>query len=701
VTTAFDPLSAGTATLSIVPPAGFDTPSNQREIPVTVTAPNLSGVAVVQRLGAHLQDSFTPGLSQIPPAPVDLTVTSGNTSVAVVSTSATTLGGATVVFPNLASTGGQTVFIQATGAPGSTTNLTVTAQGFNTATVPVTIDPSGFVEINQSATANTTTFSANTGLIVRSARLAAGTLNYAATQSLRPAGMGLSLPVAVPVTSSDTNVGVIAISPVAFNANVPTVNTAFDPANAGSTTISIVAPAGFSTPTNQREIAMTVTAPNFGGTTTARVGEDLQESASISLSVAPPGPVNITITSGNPAVAVVSTNGTVLGGTSVSINGVSATTGNTYFIQATGTAGQTTDLTITAPGYNTRTVPVTIDPSGFVEINQNATFSTTTFSTNTALIIRSARLTAGTLTYASQQAVRPGGLGLTLPVAVSVTSSNTSAGVITTSPISFGANVQQVSTAFDPLTAGTTTVSIVPPAGFDTPSDHRQMAVTVTAPNITVPASLRLGQNMEDNATLQLSVVPPNPVDITATIASTAVAVLSTSPTVLGGNSVTFPNVTNTSQALWVQAAGSAGQSTTITVTAPGYNSATITVTVDPSGFVNINQNATFSTTAGAANTTLTVRPARLDPVTLDYTSSGLLRPAGLGFTPPVQVNVTSSNASVGVITISPLSFNTNVATLVTAFDPIAQGSTTVTYQTPPGFSTPNNFRTNVITVNP
>jgi hypothetical protein len=701
VATAFDPLSAGTTTVSIVPPAGFDTPSTQREIPVTVTAPNLSGVATAQRIGANLQDSFTPGLSQIPPAPVDLTITSGNTSVAVVSSSATTLGGATVVFPNLATTGGHTVFIQATGAPGSTTNLTVTATGFNTATVPVTIDPSGFVEINQSATASTTTFSANTGLIIRSARLAAGTLAYASTQSLRPAGLGLTLPVAVPVTSSDTNVGVITTSPVAFNANVPSVNTAFDPLNAGNTTISVGPAAGFSTPTTQRDIAMTVTAPNFGGTLTARVGEDLQEAPTVNLSVAPPSPVNITVTSSNTAVAVVSASATVLGGASVSFNGVSGTASNTYFIQATGTAGQTTDVTITAPGYNTRTIPVTIDPSGFVEINQNATINTTTFSANTALLVRSARLTAGTLTYASQQAVRPAGLGLTLPIAVSVTSSNASTGVITISPLSFGANVQQVNTAFDPLTAGTTTVSIVPPAGFDTPSDHRQMTVTVTAPNITVPASLRLGQNMEDNATLQLSVVPPNPVDITATIASTAVAVISTSPTVLGGNSVTFPNVTNTSQALWVQAVGTAGQSTTITVTAPGYNSATITVSVDPSGFVNINQNATFSTTAGAANTTLTVRPARLDPVTLDYASSGLLRPAGLGFTPPVQVSVTSSNPSVGVITISPLSFNTNVGTLVTAFDPIAQGTTTVTYQTPPGFFTPNNFRTNVITVNP
>jgi hypothetical protein len=180
------------------------------------------------------------------------------------------------------------------------------------------------------------------------------------------------------------------------------------------------------------------------------------------------------------------------------------------------------------------------------------------------------------------------------------------------------------------------------------------------------------------------------------------VAVIGTSPTVLGSNTTTFSNITNTvSQTLWVQAVGTPGQSTTITVTAPGYNTANFVVAVDPSGFLNINQGATINTTVNAANSTLTVTSARLDPVTLNFADSQTLRPAGLGFTPPVQVPVTSSNTAVGVITVSPLNFNTNVTNQITAFDPLSQGTSTVTYGTPPGFTTPNNFRTNLVTVNP
>lgn len=699
VTSAFDPLNAGTSTISIVPPAGFATPANFRQIAATVTAPNISGTVAI-RVGANLEALLNPALSQAPPSPVNLTITSANTAVAVISNSAIALGGATVVFPNVANTATQPLFIQATGAPGTSTTLTLSATGFNTATVSVDIDPSGFVELNQS-TINTTTFSANTTLTIRPARLTAGTLNFSAQQPVRPAGLGLVLPVQVAVTSSDTNTGVITASPVSFGANVDTVTTAFDPLNAGTSTINVVPPAGFSTPAAFRQIAATVTAPNFGGTTTLRLGEDLQDQASVSLSVTPPAPVTITVTSGNTAVAVVGTNATVLGGATVTFAGVANAAAQTYFVQATGTAGQTTNLTITAPGYNTQTIPVTIDPSGFVELNQ-ATISTTTFSANFPLIVRPVRLAAGSLAFASQQSLRPAGLGLTLPLAVSVTSSNTNTGIITTSPLAFGANVATLNTAFDPLAAGTTTISIVPPAGFDTPANFRQIPTTVTAPNINTQATVRVGEDLQQSATASLAVAPPNPVDMTLTVASTAVAVISSSATVLGNGALTFPAVANVSaQAFFVQAVGTAGQSTTVTISAPGYNSATMTVTVDPSGFVNITQGAAFTTTANAANSTLTVTPARLDPVSRNFAAQEPLRPAGLGLTLPIAVTVTSSNTAAGVITVSPLNFNTNVNNVLTAFDPLAQGTSTVTYQTPAGFDTPNTLRQTVVTVNP
>jgi hypothetical protein len=62
---------------------------------------------------------------------------------------------------------------------------------------------------------------------------------------------------------------------------------------------------------------------------------------------------------------------------------------------------------------------------------------------------------------------------------VPVVSSNTAAGVITTSPLSFGANVNSVTTQFDPVAAGASTLSVSVPAGFDTPASQRQITATV------------------------------------------------------------------------------------------------------------------------------------------------------------------------------------------------------------------------------
>ena len=66
-----------------------------------------------------------------------------------------------------------------------------------------------------------------------------------------------------------------------------------------------------------------------------------------------------------------------------------------------------------------------------------------------------------------------------LSVNVSVTSSNQTAGVITTSPLTFSNGVGLLNTQFDPLAAGGSTIEVVPPAGFSSPSNFRTIPATV------------------------------------------------------------------------------------------------------------------------------------------------------------------------------------------------------------------------------
>ena len=75
----------------------------------------------------------------------------------------------------------------------------------------------------------------------------------AAFQALRA-----GLTVDVPVTSGTPAVGTITASPVTFSGGDSLKDTAFDPASAGTTLLTVGVPAGFDTPSNSRQITATV-----------------------------------------------------------------------------------------------------------------------------------------------------------------------------------------------------------------------------------------------------------------------------------------------------------------------------------------------------------------------------------------------------------------------------------------------------------
>jgi hypothetical protein len=683
--TAFDPVGAGTTTIAVGTPAGFDTPGNARQITATVTAPTITG-PFIPHVGEDLQMPSSIALNTAPPSPVDVTVTVASGTVARVSDDGTVLGGTTVTIPAVANTSSRTIFLQ--GLLKGTTTLTISAPGYATNTQTLTVDASGFV-INGPAAINTNSFAANTNVEITAALLNPVTFTRVSNQQVRA-----GLTVLVPVTSSDTTVGTITVSPLSFGGNVASLATAFDPLGAGTTTLAVGTPAGFDTPNNLRQITATVTAPTIRVPTNPLIGEDLQDDFFVFLDTPPPNPVDITVTVGSGAIVRVSDNGTVLGGTTVTFPGVANTSTRTIFLQ--GLLQGTTTLTVSAPGYSTNTQTIRVDPSGFVVTIPGfptaTTLATNTFAANSELRIEAARLQPGTLDYSFTQRVRAG-----LTVVVSVTSSDTTVGTMTASPLSFGANVGVVSTFFDPLTAGVTAIAAEVPSGFDVPHTRREIAATVTAPAITGPVSPRIGEDLQQNFSIFLTATPPSPVDVTVTISSGVIARVSDNATVLGGTTLTFPGVANTNgRTIFLQ--GLTVGTTTLTVSAPGYATNVQTIAVDPSGFV-ISAPASINTTASAANTTVSIAASRLDPVTQNAQPPFNLQAVRAGLT--VQVLVTSSDTGAGVMTVSLLAFGPGTTSLNTQFDPLMAGSTTITVGTPAGFDTPNNLRQITATVNP
>lgn len=235
---------------------GFSTPSNARTITATVTAPAISFGLTNVLVGRDLQQQVSINLGVTPPSPVTVTVSVASTAVAtlVPSTTATVAGTATVTFSNVTTAFVGNIFVQGRAESGTTT-MTVQAPGYADGEATITARPSGF--ITSSGNFTTTVGGVNAGIQVHPARLNPTTLNFEATQPLR-GGATASVPVAAADVTGGPGVGTITTSPVVFNGNILTVNTQFDPAVAGTSRITIGVPAGFTTPSNMREITGTV-----------------------------------------------------------------------------------------------------------------------------------------------------------------------------------------------------------------------------------------------------------------------------------------------------------------------------------------------------------------------------------------------------------------------------------------------------------
>jgi hypothetical protein len=128
---------------------------------------------------------------------------------------------------------------------------------------------------------------------------------------------------------------------------------------------------------------------------------------------------------------------------------------------------------VQAPGYNDGLSDVTTQPSGFI-INSPGNFTTTAGGGNSTIQVGAARLDPTTRNFAQLQEIRGG-----LSVPVTVTSGTPSVGTITTSPVTLGSGSQTANTQFDPAAVGTTQITVGVPAGFDTPSNFRQVTATV------------------------------------------------------------------------------------------------------------------------------------------------------------------------------------------------------------------------------
>lgn len=703
--TTFKPQASGMTTLTIgsptlaaggtTPPTAFSTPSNYQSITATVTAPNITVGSTT--IGEYMQGTVNVSLGVTPQVPVNVTITSSNANV-LLATSPTGIGLSSVMFSSVTSTNVGTVYLQGQSSTGATTLTAIATNtsngapaGYNQGTGTVTVNPSGFVINPNQGNITATPQSSPTTITFEPAILNPGILTYAGTGPLDP-----NVSFTLSLIDTNRSIGTLSTYTVSFPPGASSATTVFQPGmSPGEMTIGIADPqsAPFSTPSQYQSLTATVTAPsiNISNTTT---GVSLETPISVSLSATPLTPITVTITSNNTSIATVSKSAATFGQPSVTFTNVTTNSVGTIYVQ--GQTLGTTTLTATASGYNTGTGTVTVNPSGFVINPSQGNISTTPTSSATTVTLEPAILTPGILTFAGSAELNPG-IG---PFNVGITSTNTVAGNITTSPVVFHGGDTTDSTTFQPAAAGTANLVLgAQPAGFSTPTQYQQITANVAAALGASIGGTTTGVDLETPVNVELGTAPGSPgITVTVSIANgTGSAVISNSSSAAGvpGGNVTFNNVTGTSVGtVWVQ--GLTTGTATLTVAAPGYASGTGAVTINPSGFIITSGN--ISTTTFSPPTTINVQPAILNPGILTLYTYGQLSP-GVG-SPQIDVS-NNGNAAIGTITTSPVTFTSGSSVEATSFQPMNPGSTTVALGAQPvGFSLPSQQQYTQINVN-
>ena len=253
-------------------------------------------------------------------------------------------------------------------------------------------------------------------------------------------------------------------------------DTAFNPNSAGTAQITVGVPSGFDTPlASQRVITATVNAPAIS-LADQTIGKDLQVRPNLTLGApAPAGGLVVTLQSSDPSKVLLSTSATTAGSSSITVTvpAASASVGG-FTIQALSDTGSAT-ITATATAFASETSTITLTPSGFVNTSPAGNFTIAAGAADRVFRVQPARLDPNFLTVGTVQELR-GGIG---PVVVPVTSGTPSVGTITVSPLSFSGGDVLKDTAFDPVSAGTTVLTVGVPSGFATPSSQRLITATV------------------------------------------------------------------------------------------------------------------------------------------------------------------------------------------------------------------------------
>ncbi|MDQ6759523.1 MAG: putative Ig domain-containing protein, partial [Acidobacteriota bacterium] len=460
-------------TLTAGVPAGFSTPAGTPNNTVTAFVNPIGCTLPNVTVGRNLETTTHVTLSGSASGSLPIIISSSDSSKVLLANNATDVGSSQITVTAGANRTPD-FYVFGIGAPGNASYTANTGSAFGSCTGTVTVAPSGFIIGGPSGPGvNIPTGTGSDSAITISSELLDSSLNIVGPQAV--AG---GITVNVNVTSSNPSVGTITTSPVTFNGGQGTATTLFHPVQPGSTTLTVATPAtppGFSTPTQFKTVTVTVQQPALildPGCKQAQIGFHLESACTITLSQPAPNGLTVTLATTSNQL-LISSDATLGGSKSLSINIAPNSTGATVYLQSLASSGTAT-FTATAPGYNSGSGTATFTPAGVIILGPN---NQTSLATNVGVPapvnVYLAQLDPNTNAFVSL-APLAGGMSLS----VSLDTDNHAVGTIA-SPITIAAGALSTTAQFTPLQKGMTTITVATPAGFAT-SSFNSVAATVS-----------------------------------------------------------------------------------------------------------------------------------------------------------------------------------------------------------------------------
>jgi hypothetical protein len=603
---AFHSLATGTSVLTVAIP-GFLTMTANGNRSITVTQPVISVSASFAQVGQGLVESGSVSLSTGNHGGASVTVASRDPAVMLLSQTAAGPAAASITVPLANGEASFSYYLHALEGATGTTRIVASAPRYTADSVDVAAVVPG-VEL-AGLPATTTTLSPNDIFYARIGVSNGQGTALSRVQNLRP---GAPAELTATFTSGTPAVGTIVDSlngpagAASGTARIPVGRSstsssgpasggaAFHPLSTGSTVVTVGIP-GFTTMSGNGNRGITVSQPLINvAVSFAQIGGGLQESGSVSLNESNHGGASVTITSRDPAVALLSQTVNGPGAASITVPLANGQASFSYYVQAPEGATGSTRIVVTEPRFGADSVLVTAVAPG-VEL-AGLPAATTTLSADDNFYAQIGVLNGQGTTLARVQSLRGGAPG---ELTAMVGSGTPEGGVVVdslTRPLGAATGTARIRVgssstngngpasgglAFHPLLSGSTVISVTIP-GFTTARANGFRTVTISQPGITLGTSFpTVGRGLQETGSGQLGALNHGGVTVTLTSSDPAVLLLSKDATTPGTGSIQLAVANgSTGFSFYVQGVEGASGTPSITAVAAGFIDATTSQTV-------------------------------------------------------------------------------------------------------------------------